>query len=212
MAASQNVVVHISRVPPFEPDLVLLGLTWYAKTCWVDSVSDAEAASWIASQNALLGHAGTSLVPGYYLFVGGRARAYDSGLPDPTRDQIAFGMSAAVVLIAMITRDETLAQGATAVVQGQAALRVMNAFLPYLRKRPVPPPSQPRTPPPKSTSAYAILGVSTIAPHAEVKARYRTLAKQWHPDRFEPTRRVDAEQRMIQINRAYAEICEARGW
>lgn len=212
VASSPAVVAHISELRLLEPDLVLLGLALYAKICWVDSLTDSEVVSWITAQNTLLGRAGTSMAPGYYLFVDGRARVYDSGIPDPTRDQIAFGMSAAVVLIARLTQDVTLAHGAAVVVQGQAALRVMSAFLPYLPKWTSPPPPASARPTRGSKSAYDILGVSPLAPRAEVKARYRILAKQWHPDRCDEIRQVEAEQRMIQINRAYAEVCEARRW
>ena len=48
----------------------------------------------------------------------------------------------------------------------------------------------------------------------EVKARFRALAKEWHPDRFtnNAPKLAEAGVRMRQINVAYSVICEARGW
>jgi superfamily II DNA or RNA helicase len=54
---------------------------------------------------------------------------------------------------------------------------------------------------------YQTLGVSPNATHEEVKAAYRTLAKQWHPDVCSDT---IAESRMKAINEAYEEFLKHR--
>ena len=51
---------------------------------------------------------------------------------------------------------------------------------------------------------HRILGVPEGAGIDEIRAAYRTLARRWHPDRFqEGPERAWAEQKMIDINRAY---------
>ena len=55
---------------------------------------------------------------------------------------------------------------------------------------------------------YQILGVSPSATDEEIKAAYRKLAKQYHPDRNSGS--VEAERKMMQINDAYAQIVEMR--
>lgn len=56
------------------------------------------------------------------------------------------------------------------------------------------------------TDSYALLGVAPDAGADELKAAYRAKARQWHPDRFpEGPERVQAEERMIRLNRAYEE-------
>lgn len=55
---------------------------------------------------------------------------------------------------------------------------------------------------------YQILGVSPSASDDEIKAAYRKLAKQYHPDRNNGS--AEAERRMMQINDAYAQIVEMR--
>ena len=55
---------------------------------------------------------------------------------------------------------------------------------------------------------YQVLGVSPSASDDEVKAAYRRLAKQYHPDRNNGS--AEAEQKMMQINDAYAQIVEMR--
>jgi len=49
-----------------------------------------------------------------------------------------------------------------------------------------------------------VLGVAPDATADEVAARYRALAKRWHPDRTGGG--VDAERRMALINAAYAQL------
>lgn len=55
---------------------------------------------------------------------------------------------------------------------------------------------------------YQVLGVSPSASDDEIKAAYRRLAKQYHPDRNNGS--PEAEKKMMQINDAYAQIVEMR--
>ena len=55
---------------------------------------------------------------------------------------------------------------------------------------------------PISGSWWQILGVSSDAKHTEVKQAYRQLSVLYHPD---TNLRRDAHQRIIALNRAYAE-------
>src|SRR5437660_341632 len=49
-----------------------------------------------------------------------------------------------------------------------------------------------------------VLGVGAGASAAEVKAAYRRLAREWHPDRqSDLRRRKQAEEKLREINRAY---------
>ena len=51
---------------------------------------------------------------------------------------------------------------------------------------------------------HRILGVDESAGIEEIRNSYRQLARRWHPDRFqEGPERAWAEQKMIEINRAY---------
>ncbi|MGZ4120445.1 MAG: J domain-containing protein [Actinomycetota bacterium] len=63
------------------------------------------------------------------------------------------------------------------------------------------------------TRAYEILGIDPAASDAEVRAAYRRLAQIYHPDRFSSVRpeiREEAERRMMELNAAFAEICNIR--
>lgn len=53
--------------------------------------------------------------------------------------------------------------------------------------------------------AYAVLGVQPGVAPAQLRARYKTLVKQWHPDRFaaDPQGQAEATLKMRQINDAY---------
>lgn len=54
--------------------------------------------------------------------------------------------------------------------------------------------------------SHGILGVAENATREEIHKAYRELAQRWHPDRFmEGPERLWAEQKMIEINRAYNE-------
>lgn len=59
------------------------------------------------------------------------------------------------------------------------------------------------------TDPYEVLGLFAGASMDQVKKAHRKLAKQYHPDRFatapEPERQR-AEQRMVLVNAAYAEL------
>lgn len=60
--------------------------------------------------------------------------------------------------------------------------------------------------------AYGILGVTPGATPQEIKTAYRSMARKWHPDRFpEGTERAAAEERMIQLNRAYEDAMKHAG-
>lgn len=55
-----------------------------------------------------------------------------------------------------------------------------------------------------------ILGVNESASLLDIRKAYRALARKWHPDRFpEGPERAWAEQKMIDINRAY-NACSTR--
>lgn len=54
---------------------------------------------------------------------------------------------------------------------------------------------------------YAVLGVGRDATHAQVRAAYRRLARQWHPDR--PDAPPGAAARMAELNRAWAVLGDA---
>ena len=62
--------------------------------------------------------------------------------------------------------------------------------------------------------AFEVLGLAPSATEDEAKARFRALAKEWHPDRFtnNAPKSAEAGVRMTQINVAHSVICEARGW
>ena len=54
---------------------------------------------------------------------------------------------------------------------------------------------------------HQVLGVAEGATQEEIHKAYRELARRWHPDRFmEGPERMWAEQKMIDINRAYNEL------
>jgi DnaJ family protein B protein 8 len=53
--------------------------------------------------------------------------------------------------------------------------------------------------------AHAVLGVEPGASAAQLRQRYLTLVRRWHPDRFatDPRSEAEAEARMRDINHAY---------
>jgi len=93
------------------------------------------------------------------------------------------------------------------------------------RQQRTPPGAPHQAPPPPSSLApdaatqevqlaFATLGLPSAATHDEVKARFRALVREWHPDRLTNTaqKAAEASSRMSQINVAYSAICAARGW
>lgn len=55
---------------------------------------------------------------------------------------------------------------------------------------------------------YMILGLSASVSDRELKRAYREWVKAWHPDRFQddPVRRLEAEEKLKEINDAYAKV------
>ena len=53
--------------------------------------------------------------------------------------------------------------------------------------------------------AYAVLGLSPPVTEARLKRRYKSLAKRWHPDRFQadPVGQAEATENFRHINHAY---------
>jgi hypothetical protein len=53
--------------------------------------------------------------------------------------------------------------------------------------------------------AYATFGLRADAPVGQIRRRYKTLARQWHPDRHarDPRNQAEAASRMREINAAY---------
>jgi curved DNA-binding protein len=50
---------------------------------------------------------------------------------------------------------------------------------------------------------YQVLGVKREATAQEIKAAYRKLARQWHPDLHTGKKKEEAEEKFKQINEAY---------
>mmetsp|Transcript_14694 Transcript_14694/g.27904 ORF Transcript_14694/g.27904 Transcript_14694/m.27904 type:complete len:242 (-) Transcript_14694:485-1210(-) len=60
-----------------------------------------------------------------------------------------------------------------------------------------------------SYRAYAVLGVSPTASEKEIKDAYRSLAKQWHPDRIPEGKKEMAEKKFKEISEAYQTLKDA---
>ena len=56
------------------------------------------------------------------------------------------------------------------------------------------------------SEAYEILNLDITATFAQVKKRYRELAKKWHPDKNESAFKTEAERKFVRINQAYETI------
>lgn len=56
---------------------------------------------------------------------------------------------------------------------------------------------------------YEILGLTKTATAAEIKAAYRKLALQWHPDKHQD-KRLEAETKFKEINEAYQVLSDAK--
>lgn len=57
-------------------------------------------------------------------------------------------------------------------------------------------------------SAYAVLGVGRQTDAASLKAIYKSLAQQWHPDRHQGATREEAEQKFQEISEAYQTLSD----
>ena len=59
---------------------------------------------------------------------------------------------------------------------------------------------------------YMVLGLSAGSSDRELKRTYRELVKAWHPDQFhgDPIRRAEAEEKLKEINDAYAKVLWTR--
>ena len=57
-----------------------------------------------------------------------------------------------------------------------------------------------------NASPYRVLGVDPGAEEAVVKAAWKAKSKLYHPDMG------GSEAKMSEINRAYQEVCQQRGW
>ena len=53
--------------------------------------------------------------------------------------------------------------------------------------------------------AYAVLGLSPPVTEAALKRRYKSLARRWHPDRYQtdPAGQAEATEKLRDINIAY---------
>ncbi len=222
VASSPIVVVYADDAPPLEPDLVL----WcfgHVPACarWVDTrttkaTADGALARWLREQGARVGRS-ERFGPGYYLFVGGAAHAYHAGTLDVSGDWISAGAAIATAWVGSQWRRRELIDVVPGIAMAQARLRVVAAFMHALETAAAPTTPPPAPPPPPADPlgvAFAVLGVPVTAAQDVAKARYRALAKEWHPDRFanDPVKAAQAHARMAQINGAYAAICASRGW
>jgi hypothetical protein len=190
--------------------------------CWVDvneiDLADNAMRSWIDAQHAQMGRpAGASVRPGYYLFREGQVCAYNSGLIDVKRDKVSLGVGIAAAIAALYWRSTALFDGAFHLASFQASVRVLQCFDAAITGQPqhathqAPPQEAPID---EIELAFEVLGLAPSATQDEVKARFRALAKEWHPDRFtnNAPKFAEASVQMTQINVAYSVICEARGW
>ena len=59
------------------------------------------------------------------------------------------------------------------------------------------------------SEAYEILNLDITATFAQVKRRYRELAKKWHPDKNDSALKTEAERKFVRINQAYEMIMGA---
>ena len=56
------------------------------------------------------------------------------------------------------------------------------------------------------SEAYEILNLDITATFAQVKRRYRELAKKWHPDKNDSAIKTEVEKKFVRINQAYETI------
>jgi hypothetical protein len=213
--------------PPPRLDVVLgyVQAMHQGMVCWVDineiDLADIATRMWIDAQHAQLGRpAGAPVRPGYYLFLDGQAVAYHSGLIDFKRDRASLSVGVAAALAALYWQSKALFDGAFQAAGFQASVRVVRCFeaaitgqQPHAAHQAAPPPGAEATLD-EVELAFEVLGLAPSATQDEVKARFRALAKEWHPDRFtnNAPKLAEAGVRMRQINVAYSIISEARGW
>jgi len=220
--------IAVLLVGPFGPPRLDLVLNYVQKVQrgavgWVDineiDLSHDATRVWIDAQHERLGRpAGASVRPGYYLFCDGQVRAYHPGLIDFKRDKLSIGFGLVAALAALYAHNIDLLSDAFRVASLEASARVLLFFDAVITGKQSH--AAPQTPPAVEPAidevgvAFDVLGLAPSAPHPEVKARFRALAKEWHPDRFtkDDPKSAEAGIRMSQINVAYSVICEARGW
>ena len=63
----------------------------------------------------------------------------------------------------------------------------------------------------KKRDYYKILGVSRTATNKEINKAYRTLAKQWHPDKFEGEEEKNAAEKKFYEIAAAKEVLTDKG-
>lgn len=228
--ASRIASIAVGPIAPAGPDVGPDPVLSYIKVFrqgmagWVDAhqidLSDHSTRAWVDAQHRRLGHpAGAPVRRGYYLFLDGEARAYESGLVDFAHDTVSLGIGIAATIAAAWWQSMHLAEAAPRCASLQASVRVLERFEAAIAARQQSAPLG--APPPPSDAAaeevrlaFETLGLSSAATHDEIKSRFRALAREWHPDRFaknEP-KAAEASSRMRQINVAYSVICAARGW
>jgi hypothetical protein len=174
---------------------------------WAAIPKSSFANAFIGTWRRALGWSdGTDVPMGYYLFLDGSPRAYHPGLVDPGDETQWWALGIGVA--AVLSKSKQVGQLAYDVLFSRASARVAAHFEAVLADyergggtghapAAVAEDELPR--------AYRILGLVPGATHAEVKARYRELAKQNHPDRCagDADALRDANNRMAQINTAY---------
>lgn len=224
--ASPVAAILVGAFGPPRLDAVL----WYVREVhkgmvgWVDieeiNLADNATRSWVDAQHAQMDRpAGAPVRPGYYLFLDGQVCAYSSGLIDFKRDKVSLSVGIAAAIAALHWQSTALLDGAFRAASFQASVRVLQCFEAAITGEP---PQATQAPPPPAEEAaidevglaFEVLGLPPSATQDEAKARFRALAKEWHPDRFTSNapKLVEAGVRMTQINVAYSVICEARGW
>jgi len=233
--ASRIAAISVGWLAPSGLDVVLSHIKEIRQGVigWVNAhkidLSDNSTRAWIDTQHGRLGHpAGAPVRHGYYLFLDGDACAYGSGLIDFGHDRASLGIGLATAFAAVYCQSPYLAKAAPRCANFQATVRVLERFEAAIAARlPRTSPGAPHQAPPPPPSplgpdaateevrrAFATLGLPSSATHDDVKARFRALAREWHPDRFpnDGSKIAEASSRMSQINVAYSAICTARGW
>jgi hypothetical protein len=232
--ASRIAAISVGWIAPSGLDVVLSYIkeVHQGVVGWVDAhkidLSDGSTRAWVDTQHGRLGHpAGAPVRPGYYLFLDGEACACEAGLIDFGHDRKSIGLGLTTVLAALYCQSMFLAKAAPRCMSFQASVRVLERFEAAIaaRRQSTSPEAPHQAPPPPSSLApdaaaeevrlaFATLGLPSSATHDEVKARFRALAREWHPDRLTNNvpKTAAASSRMSQINVAYSAICAARGW